>query len=61
MINTIHRMYDTGGKGISPSAATSSISVPPGAWRKMPSYSNSPVVMVIVLRSARAGVENGVR
>ena len=33
-------------------------SVPPGIWRKIPSKSNSPVVIVMVLTRARAGVAN---
>ena len=34
---------------------------PPGAWRNKGSNPNSPVVIVMVLRSERAGVANEVR
>ena len=51
------RVKETGRKGISCSVSFS----PLGAWRKIESKSNSPVVMVIVLMIARPGVENGER
>ena len=59
MINRIQRMKVTGGKGISSKLLSNS--VPPGCVRKIPSNSNSPVVMVRVLRMERAGEAKGVR
>ena len=53
----IQRVKETGGKGISCSVSLS----PLGAWRKMESKTNSPVVIVMVLMIARPGVENGER
>ena len=54
----IQRVKETGRKGISCSVSFSPLM---GAWRKIESKSNSPVVMVIVLMIARPGVENGER
>ena len=54
---TIQRVNETGRKAISCSVSLS----PLGAWRKIESKSNSPVVIVIVLMIARPGVENGER
>jgi hypothetical protein len=56
MRNMIQSKYDTGGKGTSSVMLPSS--APPGNWRKIESYSNSPVVMVMVLTMARPGVAN---
>ena len=47
-------MKETGGKGIS--SITSPGELPPLCWRKMASYSKSPVVMVMVVMIARPGV-----
>ncbi len=53
----IQRMYEIGGNCSSGPGSSSGLE----DWRKMESYSNSPVVMVMVFTRARAGVENGVR
>jgi len=53
---TIHSTNETGGNGISVVISSESSALPPGNWRKMASYSNSPVVIVIVLTIARPGV-----
>ena len=52
----IHRMNETGRNGIS--SITSPGCVPPVRWRKMASYSKSPVVIVMVVTMDLPGVAN---
>ena len=57
MRNRIQRIKEMGTNSISGKV----IPRPPGTCRKIPSNSNSPVVIVMVLTMDRAGVANGDR
>ena len=61
MMKMIHSKKDMGKKGSSGGMSVVPGDSPPGVCLKIPSYSNSPVVIVMVLMIARPGVAKGER